>query len=308
MGFNISHNGSTWVATRTFKLSDKEKERRKNVSDFFCKDEIEDLYRKASVEVIGNRGGRITKRDLKRVYHYVLEQLMAAHPDAKIIESDVIRGVNRVYRMYLVRFNTLKRKVHMYPWYYFFTFTYDDEKFDSEEEFRSTLTTLLNHLSNRYGWRYFGVFEKGEIGERLHFHGVLFIPQGMMRGTITKQGRYSTKRQQYEYANVNDYFLERFGWNQFDPVDQVKLRQRAGFAYVTKYIQKDNEKLCYSRGTPALIQGVDLDDDVFLLDDEGNLVTFNYYGIVYILAKDVIYNPLTVSVNSYNDEDLPEAS
>lgn len=308
MGFNISHNGSTWVATRTFKLSEKEKERRKSTSDLFYKDEIEDLYRKASVDVIGNRSGRITKRDLKRVSKYVLEQLRVAHPLSIINESDVECGVYRVYRMYLGRFKTLKRKVHMYPWNYFVTFTYDDEKFDSEEEFRSTLTTLLNHLSNRYGWRYFGVFEKGEIGERLHFHGVLYVPNGTMRGKISKQGRYSTKRHQYEYANVNDYFLERFGWNHFDPVDQVKLRQRAGFAYITKYIQKDNEKLCYSRGTPALIQAVDLDDDVFLLDDEGNLVTFNYYGLVYILAKDVIYNPLTVSVNSYNDEDLPEAS
>ena len=74
MGFNVTHNGSTWVATKTFKLSDKEKERRKNVSVFPYRDEVVELYRKASTEVIGNKCKFLRKDDLKRVYPYVLTQ------------------------------------------------------------------------------------------------------------------------------------------------------------------------------------------------------------------------------------------
>lgn len=308
MGFNVTHNGSTWVATKTFKLSDKEKERRKNVKTYLYKEEIEDLYRKASTEVIGNRCGFIRKVDLKRVYPYVLTQLRAAHPGSLIDESDVVYCVNTIYRMYLGRIKTLKRKVYMYPWNYFVTITYDDEKIGSEEVFRSKLMTLLNHLSARYGWRGFGSFEKGELGERLHFHGVFYIPNGMMRGNITKEGKYSTKRHRYEYFNVNDYFAERFGHNEFDPVDQVKLRDRAGFTYVTKYIQKDNEKLFYSKGAPALLQDIDLSEDVFILDLDGVPLTFNYFGVVYILGNDVLYDPFEESINSYDENDLPQAS
>lgn len=308
MGFNISHNGSTLVATKCFKLSEKEKERRKACSTYFYKDEIEELYRKASVDVIGNKCKFIRKCDLKRVYPYVLSKLREAYPLAIIEESDVIRQVNRTYRMFLGRIKTLKRKVYMYPWNYFITITYDDAKFESEDAFRFKLLTLLNHLASRYGWRYFGSFEKGEIGERLHFHGVIFVPPGMMRGTITKQGKYSTKRHCYEYHNVNDYFAERFGHNEFDEVDQVKLRNRAGFSYITKYIQKDNEKLCYSKGAPALVRDVDLSDDVFVLDLDGNLVSYNYFGRVYVLHRDSFFDPIDVSVNSYCDDDLPLAS
>ena len=35
----------------------------------------------------------------------------------------------------------------------------------------------LYHLANRKDWRYIGVWERGELGKRFHFHALMYILQ-----------------------------------------------------------------------------------------------------------------------------------
>lgn len=298
---HVYHNGSHYCYTEGYKLSESAKLKRKPVPKLHkYKEEIFELYRYVSREVIGNKAKRIFRRNIEQASKWIYNELKERHPDdEKLTVENVIDTVTMIYRMYLLRYKTLKRKVGAYNWNWFVTITYDEEKFKDEAVFRDTLKRSLNHFVSRRGWRYFGVFERGEEGERLHFHGVLYVPDGEMVGKIEKKGYYSTKRHRYVYCDENDFFFETFGKNDFSPVDQIKLRKRGAFSYLTKYIVKDNEKLVYSRHAPATrrdVEGVEVlevDTDLENTLEEGEAVPFHFdfYGPVYIVMNTAELDP-----------------
>ena len=299
---HVYHNGSHYCYTESYTLPESVKAKRKPVPKLHrYKEEIFELYRYVSREVIGNRAKRIFRRDIGRASKWIFDELKERHPDdEKLTVENVTDTVTMIYRMYLLRYKTLKRKVGAYNWNWFVTITYDDEKFKDEAVFRDTLKRSLNHFVSRRGWRYFGVFERGEEEDRLHFHGVLYVPDGEMVGKIEKKGYYSTKRHRFEYCDENDFFFETFGKNDFSPVDQIKLRKRGAFSYLTKYIVKDNEKLVYSRHAPATrrdVEGVEVleidDTDLENPLDEGKAVPFHFdfHGAVYIVMNTVELDP-----------------
>lgn len=71
----------------------------------------------------------------------------------------------------------LMRKLRLQDWNFFVTFTYSNE-LHTEETFRKKLSNTLKHLVARNGWKYVGVWERGEDTNRLHFHGIFYIPDG----------------------------------------------------------------------------------------------------------------------------------
>ena len=302
--YHLSHNGSHWCATEAYSLPESVKQRRvKKPRIRPYKDEIFELYRYASKHVIGNKAKRLYRRDLERASLWIHKELEKNHPDDKISFESVLDTVSLIYHMFLGRYKILKRKVNAYDWNWFVTISYDDDKFESEKDFRVKLKRCLNHLVSRRGWCYFGVFERGEEGDRLHFHGVIYIPDGEMVGKIEKVGSYSTKRHKYEFRDENDFFAKTFGVNHFDPVDQGKLHKGySTFAYLTKYIVKDDEKLVYSRHRPATIRDV---EDVELVEiEEGVPFHFCFFGAVYIVANTREMDPFW----QYLDDGVPCAS
>lgn len=69
----------------------------------------------------------------------------------------------------------LMRKLRLQEWNYFCTFTYDDS-IHTEESFKKKLQNTLKHLVARKGWKYVGVWERSPTNNRLHFHGIFYIP------------------------------------------------------------------------------------------------------------------------------------
>lgn len=157
----------------------------------------------------------------------------------------------------IVRLTRLYRKANLQQWTHFCTFTYDSSKL-SEEEFKQKLLTCLRHLSHRKNWKYIGVWEQSP-NDRLHFHGLFVIKE--MVGEIIETKDYSTKTHQMQIAHQNTYFLERFGRNDFKPIEN-NLGVSDAIQYMLKYIRKTNDKIIYSKHLQTFFVTDILEDDV----------------------------------------------
>ena len=139
----------------------------------------------------------------------------------------------------------MTRKANLANFNYFATFTYDSKK-HTEESFRKKLKNKLALLAYRQGWKYMGVWERSPEKQRLHFHGLFHIPKGKMIGELITKQDYSFKTQRRQSVEMNSYFLERFGRNDFQELDKRFLGET--LAYLMKYIDKTGERIVYSKG------------------------------------------------------------
>lgn len=163
----------------------------------------------------------------------------------------VARMIERQKRNLYLRQRRFRQKAYLNQWNYFVTITYDEARFDSEENFRTTLGKCLSNLHTRRGWCYMGVFEYGEENGRLHFHALVNVPEGEMIGNLTSIRRYSTKRKCWEESCENSFFRVRFGVNQFDQIHHRDICSGHMVNYILKYILKSGERIVYSRGVPT---------------------------------------------------------
>ena len=154
------------------------------------------------------------------------------------------------------------RKAYMNDFNYFATFTYDDAKHD-EQSFRKKLSNTLRHLVTRNFWKYMGVWERAPVTERLHFHGLLEVPNGHMIGEFNEVRDYNTNAHKMRTTYQNSYFLNCFGRNDFELIGKDSPQEYAkAIAYILKYIEKTGEKIVYSRGLPMYLISDIEDGDV----------------------------------------------
>lgn len=132
------------------------------------------------------------------------------------------------------------RRSYIQQWNFFCTFTYDDQK-HSEESFKKKLLNTLYHLSSRKGWRYIGAWERGELGQRLHFHTLVYIPPDGMVGELEEHNDYSTKRRRWEKSLQNSFFNGKFGRSDFLPVTNTR-EVSDSVKYMLKCISKNDER------------------------------------------------------------------
>lgn len=153
-----------------------------------------------------------------------------------------------------------RRKKDQVRWTAWWTITYDDKLFSSEEQFRRTLLNYFRNKShpNRGNWRVMGVFEHGEDNGRLHFHGFFYIPQGSEVGELVEVERYSTKRHCMEKYIENTEIRKKFGVNKYEDISEAMSSDVNAMAnYTTKmlhYMEK-GEKVFYSRHIPMEFVG-----------------------------------------------------
>ena len=167
----------------------------------------------------------------------------------------------------------------MNRWNYFVTFTCDPKK-HTEESFRKKLRKCLSNLHTRRGWKYMGVFEYGEANGAIHFHALIYVPEGEMIGELVKKREYSTKRGERRTRYGNTFFDEYFGMSDFQEVNPILLKRGGTSRYLVKYITKSGEKALYSRGTPAEICKELSDNDI--------VGTYLDYVTMYVLWSDVL--------------------
>ena len=125
-----------------------------------------------------------------------------------------------------------------------------------------------------------GVFERAPETGRLHFHGVFYVPNGEMIGTITEKTDYSTAQGKLQTTHENDFFQKTFGRNDFAELDEREIKHGQTLNYLLKYIAKTGERIVYSRGIPTEIY--------CKVDDNDILTEMQDFGTKYILFDDVL--------------------
>ena len=203
----------------------------------------------------------LPKRERKA---HIKEQLKDTFKDKAELSTFVDDNVERMRR------NTVKRKVRLsrklnlqqctQPWSYFVTFTYSDEK-HTEESFRKKLTTTLKHLVARKGWKYIGVWERGKDTNRLHFHGIFYIPEDGMVGELKEVEDYDTRKHRQQKTWQNTYFETNFGRNDFKDIVLSRHVNDAA-QYITKYMEKTGEKLVFGGKLPTYFKSDILEPEI----------------------------------------------
>lgn len=265
IGAKVYYDGSQWIAIphteRPYRKRGRARER-PNENETVV--EFEKAFKKAK----GKRRKR--KETLVQGFKPLFESEERA---SEFVEEQF----NRLSRNRWERYKRMIRRAYLHRWDYFVTFTFDSAK-HTEESFRKQLMNCLYHLSNRKGWRYIGVWERGELGKRLHFHALMHIPPNTMVGELEEHNDYSTKRHKREKSIQNSFFNERFGRSDFDKIVCSKSVSDS-VNYMIKYLTKSDEKVVYSRGLKTYLVADILDEDILYSynpDDE--------YGNKYILS------------------------
>lgn len=154
----------------------------------------------------------------------------------------------------------MTRKANLQEFNYFCTFTYDGSK-HTEASFKKKLKNCLALLANRRGWRYMGVWERSPEKQRLHFHGIFYVPDGTMPGIICTRRDYNFNKRQMVETYTSSYFEDRFGRNDFEPIESQAYKGMA-LSYIMKYIEKSGEKIVFSKGLPQYFISDIMDEDI----------------------------------------------
>ncbi len=229
---------------------------------------------KAKFETAYTESQNLPKRERKK---YIKEKLQGTFPneehEKEFIESNIERKkINAAKRR--VR---LMRKVYLQEWNYFVTFTFSGE-LHTEETFKEKLRNTLKHMVSRKGWKYIGVWERSPEKQRLHFHGIFYIPPNAMIGELVEVKDYSTKSHRMQTTFQNTHFQKYFGRNDFKELCRREDIMQS-VRYLLKYIEKSNERLVYGGKLPTYFVSDILDDDIICpygVDDRKAILFDNF--------------------------------
>lgn len=198
----------------------------------------------------------LPKRERKQ---YIVEKLQNNFATVEEANEYARRQTERKRNNACKRYTRLWRKVYLQgKWDYFVTLTYDSDK-HTEEAFRQSLRNTLKHLVSRKGWKYIGVWERS-ASERLHFHGIFYIPEHAMIGELKQVSDYSTKQHRMQTTYQNTHFSRRFGRNDFKTIDKNEVIQSV--RYLLKYIEKSGERLVFGGDLPTYFKSDITDEDI----------------------------------------------
>ena len=249
----------------------KNKLKEKNIHE----EKVKDIYKEST----GTK-----KEKIENTINKVNEEIKDIEKSTQLVNETF----EKEKRNRIVRYTRLIRKIRLQVWTHFCTFTYDSNKL-TEEQFREKFLNCLRHLAYRKNWKYVGVFERSPDIKRLHFHGIFLIPQ--MIGEIVEIKDYSTKNHQMQIAKQNTFFLERFGRNDFRPLDQHSIQDAIG--YITKYINKTGEKVLYSRGLQTYFITDIVEDDVACTigQEDRKILLFDSFNCYDFSTGEVLGQP-----------------
>lgn len=191
----------------------------------------------------------------------ILEEMRVYFEDIDSCFRFVMNNFERKQRNLICRRIRMTRKANLANFNYFCTFTYDDGK-HTEESFKKKLRTCFRHLCERKGWKYMGVWERAPETNRLHFHGLFYIPENSLSGGIIEVRDYDTRSHRMRTTFQSEFFNKRFGRSDFEIIDENERLLGNALAYLMKYIEKTGEKIVYSKGLPQYFISDIMDDDI----------------------------------------------
>lgn len=220
-------------------------------------------------------------------HKFLLNKMRPYFDNEQCLKDFVEQKTEAKIKSIIARKTRFIRKAYMNDFNYFVTFTYSDE-LHTEESFRRKILGTISNFQKRKGWKYMGVWERGGKTDRLHFHGLFWIPDGTMPGELFEKSGYDFNSHSRKTTTQNSYFNERFGRCDMEEIEKGRLPYDRALAYILKYIAKTGEKIIYSHGLPMYVIS-DIDDndvvcrigmedkklllfDNFVCWDEGELV------------------------------------
>ena len=225
----------------------------------------------------------------------ILQGMKDYFPKDKDLEYYVQKNLDRKKRNLICRRKRMVRKANLAGFNYFCTFTYSNE-LHTEVTFKKKLKKTFSNFASRKGWKYMGVWERSPEKQRLHFHGLFYIPKGTIPDKLTVKRDYSTITHRMQETIQSEYFNERFGRNDFKAINEYENPLGHAIQYLMKYIEKTGERIVYSKGLYRYFISDITDDDVICPydEEEHKLILFDdfkchdeglYMGRV---SKDVI--------------------
>lgn len=215
------------------------------------------ITRKQLFNELYAESAKMKKRERKA---FIVSKMTPHFNSEKEARQFVEDNFARQLRNLICRKTRLYRKARLQTWNYFCTFTYDSAK-HTEESFRKKLSDTFKKMCYRRGWKYIGVWERSVEKERLHFHGLFYIPDGQMIGELMEVQDYSVKTEKVQKTVQNTYFNERFGRSDFEAIQSVYSLD-SSIRYILKYIEKCGARIVYSRNLPQYFVSDIMDDDV----------------------------------------------
>lgn len=214
-------------------------------------------------------------------YRYIEAGLAPYFANTKALHQYIDKKMESKKRSEVTRRIRCLRRASLHELSYFCTFTYDDKK-ATEPEFEKRLLTALSNLASRKGWKYMGTWERGGDTDRLHFHAIIYIPEGKMIGKLEQKRDYNVKTRRMEERVENSFFQDRFGRNKFELIDGTALTLGTAVSYIIKYIEKTGGRIICSRGMRTFIEtDIDNNDIVARLreDDDKKYVLFDDFKV-----------------------------
>lgn len=191
----------------------------------------------------------------------IIEEMLIYFNKKEYCEDFVNVNFERKQRNLICRRVRMCRKANLAGFNYFCTFTYDDKK-HTESTFKRKLKACFRNMCFRKNWKYMGVWERAPKTNRLHFHGLFYIPNNSIPGTLNTIKDYDTISHKMQTSIQSSYFNERFGRSDFKEIDEQERRLGNALAYLMKYIEKTGEKIVYSKGLPQYFISDIMDDDI----------------------------------------------
>lgn len=231
-----SHHIAILPQPNTQRKSEK-KSKVSTVEEIELKEKFEQAYAEAK------------SKGYKQKSKEILDIVASNFENEEKAEDFVNVNMERKKRNKIERDKRLSRKLYTNEWNYFVTLTYDD-KLHTEESFMKGIQDFLKHAVYRKKWKYIGVWERGNKTNRLHFHGIFYIPEGQMIGELFEKRDYDLRSHKMRTTIQNTHLNKRFGRSDFEKITHSDVLQ-SSLAYMKKYITKQGGKLIVSKNVPT---------------------------------------------------------
>ena len=231
-----SHHIAILPQSNTQRKSEK-KSKVSTVEEIELKEKFEQAYAEAK------------SKGYKQKSKEILDIVASNFENEEKAEDFVNVNMERKKRNKIERDKRLSRKLYTNEWNYFVTLTYDD-KLHTEESFMKGIQDFLKHAVYRKKWKYIGVWERGNKTNRLHFHGIFYIPEEQMIGELFEKRDYDLRSHKMRTTIQNTHLNKRFGRSDFEKITHRDVLQ-SSLAYMKKYITKQGGKLIVSKNVPT---------------------------------------------------------
>ncbi|MCL2556371.1 MAG: hypothetical protein FWE03_05095 [Firmicutes bacterium] len=263
--YSVYNDGGQWIAYKPIKNPNCSKRYNRHRPH---EDVLKTLY----------LDGRRIGLDGKNLASYIMGRLETKYgvegDDGFLVDEFIKRTNANIHK----RYRRFRRKVNTNRFNYFVTFTNDPQK-HTAKNFRKKLKRTISHFRSKWGWICAGAFEVSDDGF-LHFHALIYVPKGKMRGTLLEKEIFCFRTQSRKTVYQNSFFLKTYGQNHFESIDNLRRELFNRIAnYLLERVTIEDERIYYSH---EILEKIEVS-----LRNKDIAMGFYDFGVKFIVFDDV---------------------